>query len=186
MAKLGDEWARDRIAKRYFRAIMKYAWELHHRTNGAIDLDEAQSNMGYALSKAIVRYDPTKGFAFSTYVLSILANTVKDGMRELANRKAIRGSGTLRPEMVPMGPEVTDMFEDPADAAQPMIVEEITRLATRAMTDEQKIAFAILADDGSQADVARKLGVSEQKCRRLVVKTREMAALGLFAAGMEV
>jgi len=186
MAKLGDEWARDRIAKRYFQAVMKYAWELHRRSNGAIDLDEAQSNMGLAMAKAIQRYDVSKGFAFSTYVLSILSNTVKDGMRELATRKATRKAGTTRPEMVPMTPEMIDLFEDPADETQHLAAEDMIKHATRAMTEEQKVAFHILADDGQQIDVKRKLGVSAQRSRRIVVKTREMAMLGLYAAGLEV
>lgn len=81
-AQAGDDAARNELAERNARLVVSLAKKQLHRK---VPLDDLVSWGNIGLMKAIDKFDPDKGFAFSTYATKWIASCIEDGICESRN-----------------------------------------------------------------------------------------------------
>ena len=77
----GDTAARDILYQSHFHIAEFYARKYSDR---GIDYDDLIQEAGLGLLKAIERYDPSRGAAFSTYASYVIDGTIKEYFRDVA------------------------------------------------------------------------------------------------------
>jgi len=152
-----------RIARRYAPALAR----------GGPDEDDLLQVCLLALWRAVGRYDPGKGFSFSTFAWLVIDRDAVNLVRE-SQHKGLRG--VARCPAAETGGEATGKLDrrpdgraaDPAEAAEH--ADELARLPGLLAGLDGRELLAVVATVGHGAllrDVADVVGVSKERSRQL-------------------
>ena len=164
--------------------------------NGVQFDGDVQSEMGLVLTKALRRYDPSRGASFRTFVFRRLASTVFDVLRARNGRKGHvipRPTTTSLEETVPVGRYVAldvtvvngceayrlgDLLPSGADHVRDLETRDLVD-SIGALIRDEKVGrvLSLLARGESRRDAGAEAGVTESRVCQIVSETRERLAL---------
>ena len=175
LALKGDEAARKRMIESNLRLVVKIARRYMNRGLALLDLIE-EGNLG--LIRAVEKFDPERGFRFSTYATWWIRQTIERGLMNQTRtvrlpihvvkeiniylRAARKLSQTLDRE--PSPEDVAQMLDRPIDEVKRMIGlnERATSVDTPSAYDSDKSLLDTLADE-QNTDPAQLLQNSDVK-----------------------
>jgi RNA polymerase sigma-B factor len=154
LARSGDSDARERLIERYLPFAERLARRFSHTGAEREDLAQVAS---YALVKAVDRYDPDRGFAFTTFATPTIDGELKRFIRD--TRWVLRVPRALQERYLKLEAAISELepklgrSPTPAELAQHLGVtrEEIIEtyeVATK--RDVDSLDKAIEAEDGSR------------------------------------
>lgn len=79
----GDETARERLLAEHMNLVYHLAHQMYRRLAGELELDELISAGTIGLVDALERFEPARGFAFSTYAVPRVRGAMLDEVRRL-------------------------------------------------------------------------------------------------------
>lgn len=146
-------------------------WFIHRRE---LSVDEYEGMLMETLCRAAIKFDPQKGFKFSSYALLSFSNCIKMHVR---NRTA-----TCRvPEhLVQSGEEAVyrnsdgiattlfDVIADKRDDVEDMLFLETVKEYVESLDKEDRMILCMKIEGMGQRDIAKRVGMSQPNvCRRL-------------------
>jgi RNA polymerase sigma factor for flagellar operon FliA len=80
--KTGDSEAREKLISENLRLVYHVAWQILRKSPGDLELDELVSAGTIGLMEAIDKFDPSRGFAFSTLAAPRIRGAILDDLRK--------------------------------------------------------------------------------------------------------
>lgn len=164
-----DEWAeRWQLIREYiFEQNLGLAYTMLGQFNGAhFDRDDLLSEAMVGLMRAVDRFNPCKGYRFSTYACNVIARALRRlGRREHRYQKRIQAYHAIVPDWRAQMP----------DTGTELYVERLQRVMERNLAGLTKLESKILAkrfpDDHSRRLTFRKIGdtvgLSKERVRQI-------------------
>lgn len=158
----------DRLAREHWRLAL---WLAHRHCASGADLDEIQGDALLGLARAIRRFDPERGLAFSTFAQPVIVGAILDGKRARdpltrRQRRRARAEGTREWEQAPISLDqptadapdilVGETVPDPRHFLSGLLVADLY-----ARLPDRERAILALSDAGyTQSEIGRLLGLS--------------------------
>jgi RNA polymerase primary sigma factor len=181
-AKAGDERARQRLIKKNLRLVVSVAKKYRGYGLPFEDLIQ-EGNIG--LIKAVEKYDPDRGFRFSTYATWWIRQAVQRSVIDKGRtiRVPVHMAERIRKMGKAFGELLSEYGRDPTEGEIAGYLEwsvEEVRAATRATSDATSLNKALGAEEGAAElmDVVEDPHVSETPDTVI----QEMETAGLWAA----
>ena len=143
-----------------------------------LENDEVVSAAYYGLVKAVVSFDPDRGFCFTTYAGRCIENEIRMEIRKLSRRRPyisidaeVPGTEDLTyADMLPDRKKPFDHIE-----SEMWLTDRIKGLDDRSRND---IRIRILFPDKTQAELAELIGISQSMYSRRLKKAAEKMMAG--------
>lgn len=155
---------REDVARSLLPMVKRLAARARRRCS-MIDVDEAISDGALALTRAIDRYDPTRGECLRTYAYVAVRNAIMETMRRSARRPQTTSIDAL--EAIDQVPEMGSREADPA------AVEDAEPEWLRRLTPDELATAELLAEGATHADLAWLEDVTDNVMRRRIGELRE-------------
>lgn len=166
-AKSGDADAKNQIVKRFDAMVVKVA-KPYIKLFG---YDEARSVAYLGLCKAIERFDPNRGWKFSTYAFQCMKGAMWEECRNVA---PVTRSGKEK-----ISEFALDCIADVTIAASAIeedaVADSIKSQIRALLTAREAQAMDALLSGDKLREIGEAMGVSESRAYQIVVQLREKA-----------
>ena len=169
----------DEEVKRHMPLVWRVANTMHRGLPVHVDIDDLVSAGSLGLFRALKRYDPSRGLAWSTYAMQVIRFAITDELRRLdfvPRRRSGRGEGPIQHQLSALDLcdiDFTGKKEGIADYREPPIGQLMERhddvrfVLDRCGPRERKILTMYYLDDIPMSAIARRMGICKTRVSQL-------------------